>query len=128
MNITQRLLLLIAISVSIFLISSSSTFFYTNQNIQNFKTIQEKSLPMNYIHIQNLYLLEKIRDLLIDVTLTNESDILEDTLIVKEEILSNLTLLGKYGLDTTLLLHTFTQYFDFAYTFTSHLIEDNNNF
>ena len=127
MSITQRLLLFIAISISTFLIIILSTFFYTNHNIENFKNIQKKYLPISSINIRNLYLLEKIRDLFIDATLTSELDVLASTITSKNEIINNLKLSKEYGLDTTNLLKVFNEYFDFAYLFTSRVIQDTDS-
>ncbi len=127
MSITQRLLLFITISISTFLIIILSTFFYTNHNIDNFKNIQKKYLPISSINIRNLYLLEKIRDLFIDATITSEKDILLYTITSKKEIINNLKRAKEYGLDTKNLLKIFNEYFDFAYLFTSKVIQDTDN-
>ncbi len=127
-TIAQKLLGLFFINMTVLLVITANGYLHTNNSVINFKKIEDKVLPISTLHIENLYLLENIMNSFVDVAITNEKDILINTLKFKSQLLKNLEELVKYQLNLEEQESLFIKYFDFAYTFTISILENKNNF
>jgi hypothetical protein len=117
-TISQKLLGLFLINISIFILIVSNTYLYTNKNALSINKIEKNTLPIASLYTRNLYLLKSIRDGFMDCATTNEKEILENTLILEKEILNNFK---KLNVNYEVTKHSevlFNKYFKYGYEFS----------
>ena len=85
LTISQKLLGLFLINIIIIVVIIANSYVFTNNNASNLKSLKEKALPVSSLYTNNLYLLKAIRNAFLDSSVTNEKEILMNTLKFKKK-------------------------------------------
>ncbi len=123
LTISQKLLGLFLINIIIIVVIIANSYVFTNNNASNLKSLKEKALPVSSLYTNNLYLLKAIRNAFLDSSVTNEKEILMNTLKFKKKVINNLKKLNKYDVTTKKYEEGFNKYFDYGYSFSSNILE-----
>lgn len=122
-TILQKLLLILALGIVIFLISISFGYFFTKNSSVQIEELKNNKYPASLVHSANVNLFENMVTLFSESAMTFEIDTLQKVKEKKEAILQNLETLKNYE-DNTIEIQLLEDYYQYATKFTKELIEN----